>query len=293
MSEYDGGMGTTDSTAGASPADENVLEIHWVAHSAKTPPVLAADADEARALLDDGSAAFASLGNDSTRYELRVDPSALGFVAEDDDDGILDQEPFAAILSCSDARVPIELTLGRATNDLFVVRVAGNVPGSDCLGSLHYASDHLPSVRLFGVVGHSGCGAITAAVDAVLVPRDYLPIARLAPLRGIVDSLFGGIRIAAIALDRAHGADARGLPGYRAALIELSTLANTALTASIIGRDLGRPAAYGVYDLTRRRVGVVTDGEWAAGFVPAPETDDALRLLIDSAARGLLRPAHA
>src|SRR5688572_11482459 len=47
--------------------------------------------------------------------------------------------PFAAVVGCSDARVPLELVLGQQANDVFVVRVAGNVLGRECLGSLEYA----------------------------------------------------------------------------------------------------------------------------------------------------------
>lgn len=57
----------------------------------------------------------------------------------DEPGATLTQDPFAAVLSCSDARVPIELVCGQATNDLFVVRVAGKVPGAECVGSLNLA----------------------------------------------------------------------------------------------------------------------------------------------------------
>ena len=54
------------------------------------------------------------------------------------------QRPFAAVLGCSDARVPIETIFEQKSNDLFVVRVAGNGVGSGCLGSLRYAVDNFP-----------------------------------------------------------------------------------------------------------------------------------------------------
>ena len=57
--------------------------------------------------------------------------------------------------------------LGQAANDLFVVRVAGNVPGAECLGSLDYALAALgESVKLVVVLGHENCGAIELGVDA-------------------------------------------------------------------------------------------------------------------------------
>lgn len=263
---------------------DRLLQIRWVSDTSKPAPVLAENAAEAVALLDAGSQAFSRLGDGEGPYEIVVDPEAFGVVHESDDDGILNQEPFAAVLSCSDARVPIELTLGRAGNDLFVVRVAGNVPGAECIGSLHYASDHLPTIRVFAIVGHSNCGAVTAAVDSLLTPREYLPIARLAPLRGIVDSLFGGIRMAVVALERATGHDPMRTPAMREALIAVSALANTALTASVVSRELGRDTVFGVYDLEQRAVGTRGAGGWAPGFVAAPQTDQELADLIAGAA---------
>jgi carbonic anhydrase len=85
------------------------------------------------------------------------------------------QEPFAAMLGCADARVPIELVFNEGPNQLFVVRVAGNSLGTEVLGSFHYAISHLrKSLRLLLVLGHSGCGALAAAVDAFLDPGGYL-----------------------------------------------------------------------------------------------------------------------
>lgn len=285
MANHDGPT-TPTSPEPPESGDQRQLTINWTANAAHPAPVQAADAAEAIELLNAGSLSFSRLGSSWGPFELRVDPEAFGFVAENDPDGVLNQEPFAAVLSCSDARVPIEITLGRAANDVFVVRVAGNVPGSDCLGSLHYAADHLPTVRVFAVVGHSNCGAVTAGVDAMLDPEQYLPIARQAPLRGIIDSLLGGIRMAAIAIERATGDRALTTPSARAALIATATLANTALTSSVVARDLGREAAFGVYDLEQRTVGVMTAQGWRPGLRPAPATDEELRALIHGAAVG-------
>ncbi len=75
------------------------------------------------------------------------------------------QKPFAAVLGCSDSRVPPELVFDQGFGALFVIRVAGNVIGTDVLGSLQYAYHHL-RVPLVVVLGHEGCGAVTAALDA-------------------------------------------------------------------------------------------------------------------------------
>ena len=76
------------------------------------------------------------------------------------------QHPFAAIVSCSDSRVPPEIVFDEGLGDLFVVRVAGNVMNDENLGSVEYAVDHL-AVRLIVVLGHQRCGAVKAAKDTI------------------------------------------------------------------------------------------------------------------------------
>lgn len=73
------------------------------------------------------------------------------------------QSPKAAVLSCSDSRVPPEILFDQGLGDLFVVRTAGHVVDRGALGSLEYAVGHL-HVPVVIVLGHSGCGAVTAAV---------------------------------------------------------------------------------------------------------------------------------
>ena len=75
------------------------------------------------------------------------------------------QKPYAIILSCSDSRVPPEIIFDKSLGEIFVVRVAGNVPDPVVLGSIEYAAEHLGS-PLVMVLGHERCGAVTAAVDA-------------------------------------------------------------------------------------------------------------------------------
>lgn len=261
------------------------IQIHWVDEPRSARTSQPATAQEALVLLDKGSHGFSRLGSEP--LELRVDREAFGLAPDSGADGVLDQLPFAAVLSCSDARVPIELTLGRATNDLFVVRVAGNVPGSDCRGSMHYAAAHLPSIKLFAVVGHSQCGANSAAVDAMLQPDRYLEIATDAPLRGIIDSLLAGVHFADRALIHVHGPEAHRSPRFRERLVTLATLANTALTATILSRELGRECAFGVYRLSKRRIGVRRGQGWSAGLAMAPQDDAALIALVTEAARSL------
>jgi carbonic anhydrase len=75
------------------------------------------------------------------------------------------QKPYAIVLSCSDSRVPPEIIFDKGLGEIFVVRVAGNVPDPVVLGSIEYAAEHLGS-PLVVVLGHERCGAVTAAVDA-------------------------------------------------------------------------------------------------------------------------------
>jgi len=73
------------------------------------------------------------------------------------------QNPFAAVVACSDSRVPVEAIFSQGAGKLFVVRVAGNVVGPQQLGSLEFAVEDL-GVPLILVVGHTECGAIAAAL---------------------------------------------------------------------------------------------------------------------------------
>jgi carbonic anhydrase len=75
------------------------------------------------------------------------------------------QQPYAIILSCSDSRVPPEIIFDKSLGEIFVVRVAGNVPDPVVLGSIEYAAEHLGS-PLVMVLGHERCGAVKATVDA-------------------------------------------------------------------------------------------------------------------------------
>jgi carbonic anhydrase len=74
------------------------------------------------------------------------------------------QHPYATILGCSDSRVPPELIFDAGLGELFVVRVAGNVLSPEVSGSLQYAGAHL-NTSLFVILGHTGCGAVKAALD--------------------------------------------------------------------------------------------------------------------------------
>ena len=75
------------------------------------------------------------------------------------------QAPFAAVVGCSDSRVPVELLFDQGIGDIFVIRTAGNNVNSDMvMGSVDYAIEHL-GVKLLLVLGHGSCGGVTGAIS--------------------------------------------------------------------------------------------------------------------------------
>jgi carbonic anhydrase len=79
------------------------------------------------------------------------------------------QEPFAAVLSCADSRVPVELVFDQSIGHLFVVRVAGNIATPDTIGSLEYGAAVL-GLKAIVVLGHTNCGAVKATMAGKAVP---------------------------------------------------------------------------------------------------------------------------
>ncbi|HET8965472.1 MAG TPA: carbonic anhydrase [Candidatus Acidoferrum sp.] len=100
------------------------------------------------------------------------------------------QEPFAAVLSCADSRVPVELVFDQTIGHLFVTRVAGNLVTPEIIGSLEYGVAVL-GVKALLVLGHTSCGAVKAAIKADAVPGQ---ISSLYPhLRRAVEQSGGNI----------------------------------------------------------------------------------------------------
>lgn len=81
------------------------------------------------------------------------------------------QEPFAALLSCADSRVPVELIFDQTIGHLFVTRIAGNVVTSEIIASLEYGVAVL-GTEVILVMGHGNCGAVKAAIQAKEVPGE-------------------------------------------------------------------------------------------------------------------------
>jgi carbonic anhydrase len=188
------------------------------------------------------------------------------------------QTPFAVVVGCSDARVPTEMLFGQGFNDLFVIRVAGNVLGDVCMGSIDFALNALSdSVRVVVMLGHSGCGAVTGAVDAYLRPQKYWSRSMSPMLRSIVQRIFVAVREAANGLQEVWGPDAQNMPGYRDALLEVAVCVNAAQSAFDLRQEVERNAKweievlYGVHNIRNHQVCMPVDPS-------APRSDENVRL---------------
>lgn len=94
------------------------------------------------------------------------------------------QEPFAAVLSCADSRVPVELVFDQSIGHVFVARVAGNVCTPEITASLEYGAAVLGTAVIM-VLGHDGCGAVKATIAAKPVPGQISAL--YAPIRQAVE----------------------------------------------------------------------------------------------------------
>jgi len=94
--------------------------------------------------------------------------------------GATGQYPFAAVLGCIDSRAPAELIFDQGIGDIFNARVAGNVVNEDMLGSLEYACKVAGS-KLILVLGHTACGAVTAACKQVELGNITALLSKISP----------------------------------------------------------------------------------------------------------------
>ncbi len=129
-------------------------------------------ATDALLLLRDGNARFVSGVSERDSFESRARRKEFA----------TRQEPFAAILGCSDSRVPVELVFDQGLGDLFVIRVAGNIVAPSQIGSVEFAAEQF-GTRLVVVLGHSRCGAIEATLEQLRRPVEN----QSRNLRSIVD----------------------------------------------------------------------------------------------------------
>jgi carbonic anhydrase len=131
-------------------------------------------AREALKRLQDGNRRFVSdgrTGDALTSRARRTEPADS-------------QEPLAAILGCSDSRVPVEIVFDQGPGDLFVIRVAGNIVAPSQIGSVEFAAGQF-CTRLVVVLGHSRCGAVLATLEQLQRPVEN----QSRNLRSIVDRI--------------------------------------------------------------------------------------------------------
>jgi carbonic anhydrase len=116
------------------------------------------------------------------------------------------QHPRAMVLSCADSRVPPELVFDQTLGELFVVRTAGNIAGPLGLASLEYAVEHLGTTLLV-VMGHTKCGAVTAACSGEKMPTPNLQamVDQIEPaVAAVKSSITGDARIEAAIKENVH-----------------------------------------------------------------------------------------
>ena len=123
-------------------------------------------ADEALTALMEGNAKFIS--GDVEHLVANSQP------ARRLDTGVNGQKPYAIVVTCADSRLSPEILFDKGIGEVFVVRVAGNVVSPHELGSIEYGAEHL-GAKLVVVLGHSKCGAVSAAYDYFTTPESLRP----------------------------------------------------------------------------------------------------------------------
>lgn len=200
-----------------------------------TPPTTTAPAaDDVLRLLREGNERFATehAQHPHADRQRRIETERGG------------QHPVAAIVGCSDSRVPVELIFDEGIGDLFVIRVAGNVCADHEIGSLEYAIEHL-QIPVLVVMGHGDCGAVTAVARGDVEHGRVLEV--VDHIRPVVDKV------------------RREQPGIRgAALVSAAVRENVWHTIAdfLEGSDMGRRAIRtgrlkvvgAVYDLASGRI---------------------------------------
>lgn len=115
--------------------------------------------EEALKELVDGNQRFASGKTTAHEHDLAILKQHL----------VTKQEPFAAVLTCADSRIPVEMVFDQTIGRLFVTRVAGNMVTPEIIGSLEFGAAVL-GTKVILVLGHSDCGAVKAAIVNKTVP---------------------------------------------------------------------------------------------------------------------------
>ena len=148
------------------------------------------------------------------------------------------QHPHCAVLACADSRVAPEIVFDQGLGDVFDVRVAGNVAGDAETASLEYAAEHL-HVPLIVVMGHSNCGAVSAALEGGTLPGKLPDL--MAMIRPAVDQSAHepGDRVANTVRDNvAHVV--RQLLAARPVLTELAESGKLRIVGAVYSLETGK-----------------------------------------------------
>ena len=148
------------------------------------------------------------------------------------------QEPFAAVLACADSRVPVELIFDQTIGQIFTTRVAGNVTTPEIVASLEYAVASL-GVKAVLVLGHSSCGAVTAAMKSDTEP-------------GQISALYPHLRQA---VERSGGEVAKAVEANAKIQADLLRTSSTVIRDALKANKLKVGSA--VYDLASGKVTAV------------------------------------
>jgi carbonic anhydrase len=186
------------------------------------------DPDEALALLYAGNARFTR----GKHLPSHRNMSRVKAVASQ-------QTPFAAFLGCADSRAPVEIIFDQGFGDLFVTRIAGNLATNEIIASLEVGTAVL-GTKLLYVLGHTSCGAVSAALKGDEVPGQ---------ISGLFQHLRAAVRLSQGDLLRAVTENVRN---------QALTLAEASPVISKLVRSGSLKVAGGVYDL---QTGVVTPVE--------------------------------
>lgn len=142
------------------------------------------------------------------------------------------QSPFAAVLSCADSRVPVEILFDQGFGDVFVCRAAGNVTNPELVASLEFGTLVL-GARVLVVLGHTQCGAVKAAIAGEPVP-------------GQISTLYGRIQPA---VERSTTRELEDVARENVR-IQARLLSTSSPVIAQLVRDRTLLVTGGVYDLT-------------------------------------------
>ena len=174
------------------------------------------------------------------------------------------QHPLAVVLSCIDSRSPAELVFDLGLGDIFSVRIAGNVTSPNVLGSMEYGCA-VAGARLILVMGHTHCGAVTAAVDLAYSTANIEQATGCQHLEAIVRDIQQSVDPHQCQrLDHSSAHEKEGFVNAVARRNVAQTV-KTILARSQTIRDLvrsGRVAVVGaMYDVVSGNIDIFTDGD--------------------------------